>query len=90
MGVSSWPCRPECCVSYGEGPFKTQSRLSSLFSNGAGDGAQTSVTTLTSRALVLGLLSTGQSCKETESVGGVRAAELGGVKSTGVGRGGGG
>ena len=45
------------------------------------------VTTLTSRALVLDLLTIGQSCKETESVGRVRDAGVGRGKSTGVGQG---
>jgi len=45
------------------------------------------MTTLTSRALVLDLLTIGQSCNETESVGRVRDAGLGRGKSTGVGRG---
>lgn len=45
------------------------------------------MTPLTSRALVLDLLTIGQSCNETESVGRVRDAGLGRGKSTGVGQG---
>lgn len=45
------------------------------------------MTTLTSRALVLDLLTVGQSCNETESVGRVRDAGLGRGTSMGVGQG---